>query len=221
MQLPKDWQAILKSRFDLSYLRDIEQFLHKVRQEKTIYPPKEDIFNALKYTPFKETKVIIIGQDPYHNKGQAHGLAFSVQKGVRIPPSLLNIYKELKANYGYEVPAHGNLSKWAKQGVLLLNAILTVEAHQPMSHRSIGWQKLLTQIIEVLNQDDAPKVFVLWGNSAKKYQSLITNSNHLVLMSSHPSPLSARHSFFGSEVFLKINHFLQKHNRSPIDFLIE
>lgn len=221
MQLPTDWKHALEADYDLSYLNQIHRFLKQAYTESTIYPKQEDIYNALKYCAFKDTKVIIIGQDPYHNPHQAHGLAFSVQKGVRVPPSLLNIYKELKQEYNHPIPSHGHLIKWAKQGVLLLNAILTVEENKPLSHKNLGWQTLLTQILSLLNQNDTPKVFVLWGNFAKQYQSLITNQHHLVLTSSHPSPLSARRSFMGSNVFLNINAFLKKHHRTPIDFKIE
>lgn len=221
MKLPQDWAHELSQKFSLDYLDRIEKFLEKEYEEKTIYPVQEDIFSALEMCAYKNTKVVIIGQDPYHNPHQAHGLAFSVQKGVRIPPSLLNIYKELRTEYGYEIPSHGNLSSWAEQGVLLLNAILTVEENKPLSHKNIGWQELLSQVVSILNENDTPKVFVLWGNNAKAYQKLITNPHHLVIMSSHPSPLSARHSFFGSNVFLRINDFLRKNHRVEIDFEIK
>lgn len=221
MKLPQDWEQELSQKFNLDYLDRIEKFLEKEYEEKTIYPIQEDIFSALEMCSYKHTKVVIIGQDPYHNPHQAHGLAFSVQKGVRIPPSLLNIYKELRSEYGYEIPKHGNLTSWAEQGVLLLNAILTVEENKPLSHKNIGWQELLSQVVLVLNENDTPKVFVLWGNNAKAYQKLITNPHHLVFMSSHPSPLSARHSFFGSNVFLRINDFLKKNHRTEIDFEIK
>ena len=221
MKLPLDWEQEISQKYSLDYLDRIEKYLETEYQEKTIYPVQEDIFNALKMCTYKNTKVIIIGQDPYHNPHQAHGLAFSVQKGVRTPPSLLNIYKELKANYGYEIPSHGNLTSWAEQGVLLLNAILTVEENKPLSHKNLGWQELLSQVVSVLNDNDTPKVFVLWGNNAKNYAKLITNPHHLIITSSHPSPLSARHSFFGSKVFLRINEFMRNNHREEINFEIK
>ena len=220
MQLPTDWKQRLNNEFDISYLDKIYQYLDKAYKEDSIYPPKKDVFNALTYCPFNTVKVVIIGQDPYHNKGQANGLAFSVNKGVKIPPSLLNIYKEMHRDLGMDIPTHGDLTKWAKQGVLLLNAILTVKENAPLSHKDLGWQQLLIDIIKILDHNDTPKVFVLWGNKAKAYQRYIKNSHHLVLTSSHPSPLSARHSFNGSHVFSKINHFLKQHHRTPIDFSV-
>ncbi|MCF7925561.1 MAG: uracil-DNA glycosylase [Candidatus Izimaplasma sp.] len=221
MNLPSDWQQVLEAQYDMSYLYDLIDYLNQEYKQKTIYPRQNDVFNALTYCSFKAVKVIIIGQDPYHNPNQAHGLAFSVKKGVKIPPSLQNIFKELNNDLGFEIPSHGDLSFWAKQGVLLLNAILTVEENKPLSHQGLGWERLLEQIIMLLDKNDTPKVFVLWGNKAKKYQSLITNSHHLKLTSSHPSPLSARHSFYGSRVFSSINTFLKTNHRMPIDFQLK
>ena len=172
----------------------------------------------VKRQPFSKVKFIILGQDPYHNFNQSHGLAFSVLKGNRVPPSLKNIYKELYNDLGIEIPNHGDLTKWATEGTLLLNTILTVEAHKPQSHKNKGWEIFTDRVINVLNKDDTPKVFVLWGNNAIKKRELITNKNHLVLSSSHPSPLSARHSFFGSKVFSKTNRFLNANGLIEIDF---
>ncbi|MEC9484528.1 MAG: uracil-DNA glycosylase [Candidatus Izemoplasma sp.] len=218
MELPKDWRKRLETYTDLSYLDTIITVLNKAYQKNTIYPPKSDVFNALKECPFSDVKVVIIGQDPYHNKGQANGLAFSVHKGIKIPPSLKNIFKEMHNDLGIDIPQHGDLTTWARQGVLLLNAILTVEENAPLSHKNVGWQKLLIDIMSLLDQNDTPKVFVFWGNKAKVYKDYIHNPHHLVISSSHPSPLSARHSFFGSHVFSKINSFLKKNQRTPIDF---
>ena len=221
MQLPKDWNSILATEFSKQYYQDLIMELEKEYQKFEVFPPKNEVFNALKLCPFSKVKVIILGQDPYHNKGEANGLAFSVNKGIKIPPSLKNIMKERKSDLNIEMPDHGDLTKWAKQGVLLLNTILTVRAHEPLSHKLLNWQRLTDKIIHVVNQDDRPKVFVFWGNEAKKKVKLITNPNHLVITSSHPSPLSARHSFFGSKVFSKINLFLSDNQQPQIDFRIE
>ncbi|MCK5388365.1 MAG: uracil-DNA glycosylase, partial [Candidatus Izimaplasma sp.] len=181
----------------------------------------EEIFNAFELCSFSNTKVIILGQDPYHNFNQAHGLAFSVLKGNRIPPSLRNIYNEVRSDLGINTPNHGELTSWAEEGVLLLNTILTVEHNKPLSHKEQGWEIFTDNIIKQINEDNRPKVFVLWGNNAIAKKKLITNRKHLVLTSSHPSPLSARHSFIGSKVFSKINVFLKKTNQEEIDFLIK
>ncbi len=213
-----DWDLILKTEFNKHYFKELLRFINIEYNTKTIFPKKEDIFNAFKYCPFKNTKLLILGQDPYHNFNQSHGLAFSVLKGNKIPPSLRNIYKELNSDLGIEIPSHGDLTFWTKQGALLLNTILTVEAHKPLSHNLKGWECFTDEVINVLNKDDRPKVFVLWGNNAISKSRLITNSNHLIISSSHPSPLSARHSFFESKVFSRINEFLKKNGITEIDF---
>ncbi|MCF7926293.1 MAG: uracil-DNA glycosylase [Candidatus Izimaplasma sp.] len=216
--LSEKWQAIIDKEQQKPYFKELKQFLVKEYNNEIVFPPKEQIMTALELTPFKNVKVVILGQDPYHNYNQAHGLAFSVKKGNKVPPSLKNIYKELKRDLGVTPKDHGNLSSWAKEGVLLLNAILTVRAHSPLSHKNKGWEIFTNTLIKKLDQDDTPKVFVLWGNKAKAKKSLITNPNHLILESSHPSPFSARYSFFGSQVFSKINAFLEANNRSKITF---
>ncbi|QMS84277.1 uracil-DNA glycosylase [Candidatus Xianfuyuplasma coldseepsis] len=214
------WKEIIDREKKQPYFKEITKRVLDEYRNKTIYPPLDDIFNAFKLCEYDNVKVVIIGQDPYHNVNQAHGLAFSVKKGNPVPPSLKNIYKELHEDLGVPIPNHGELTSWAQQGVLLLNTILTVEAHKPLSHKLIGWDQFTDRIIQLLNDDPAPKVFVLWGNNAKQKRRFITNPNHLILSSSHPSPLSARYSFFGSRMFSKINQFLIKNQREPIDFTI-
>lgn len=214
------WKDIIDHEKEQPYFKELTKRVLQEYKTKTIYPPLEDIFNAFKFCEFDNVKVVILGQDPYHNVNQAHGLAFSVKKGNQVPPSLKNIYKELHADIGLPIPDHGELTSWAEQGVLLLNTILTVEAHKPLSHKNLGWDQFTDTIIQLLNEDPVPKVFVLWGNNAKLKRRFLTNPNHLILSSSHPSPLSARYSFFGSRVFSKINQFLEQHNRTPIDFTI-
>lgn len=198
-----------------------KKFYHIVEEEyktKTIYPPKDHIFEALKLTSYKDTRVVIVGQDPYHGEGEAHGLSFSVQKGVKVPPSLQNIYKELYDDLGIPPKNDGDLTNWAKSGVLLLNAVLTVVKDTPASHRKLGWERLTDYIIKVLNEKEEPVVFILWGNFAKEKMSLITNSKHLVLTSPHPSPFSARYGFFGSKPFSKTNAFLKQNGLKEIDW---
>lgn len=212
------WKDIILEEQATPYFQDLLTFVNKEYETKTIFPPSEDVYNAFKYCPFEETKVVILGQDPYHNVHQAHGLCFSVLKGNDVPPSLKNMYKELEADLNIPPASHGELTSWAVQGVLLLNTILTVEAHKPLSHKGHGWEQFTDRMITLLDQDDKPKVFVLWGNNAKAKNTLIKNPKHLVIMSSHPSPLSARHSFFGSRPFSKINQFLVENNRDPIDW---
>jgi uracil-DNA glycosylase len=215
------WKEIIDHEKQQPYFKDLTKRVLKEYQTKTVFPPKEDIFNAFKLCPFHNVKVVIFGQDPYHNYNQAHGLAFSVLKGNPLPPSLRNIYKELYDDLGIEPARHGDLTSWAEQGVLLLNTILTVVAHQPLSHKNIGWDPFINRVIQLLDEDPTPKVFVLWGNNAKLKRRFLQNPNHLILSSSHPSPLSARHSFFGSNVFSNINKFLVEHNRTPIDFTVK
>lgn len=203
------------------YFEKLTKFVNHAYKEKTVYPPKAELFRAFELSPLEKTKVVILGQDPYHNKNQANGLAFSVRKEVKIPPSLHNIFKEMNDDLGLPYPPHGDLTSWAEQGVLLMNAVLSVEANQPLSHVNKGWEQFTDRVLCELNKINRPIVFVFWGREAQKKARLITNEIHHVISSSHPSPLSARHSFFGSKVFTKINRFLVKINQSPIDFEIK
>lgn len=219
--LKNDWDNLLRDEFSKPYYIKIRKFLIHEYRNKTIYPNMYDIFNALHFTPYKDVKVVILGQDPYHGPNQAHGLSFSVKPGNKIPPSLVNIYKELQSDLGCYVPNNGYLKKWADQGVLLLNTTLTVEAGKANSHQKIGWSIFTDKIIELLNQKDEPIVFILWGNNAIKKKTLITNPIHYIIQSVHPSPLSASRGFFGSKPFSKTNNFLVKINKKPIDWQIE
>lgn len=213
------WQSVLSEEKKKPYFQQILQFLAEQKaQNKTIYPPQQDIFRALSLTPFESTKVVIIGQDPYHGPEQAMGLSFAVNQGVAIPPSLRNIYKELHQDLGIPPASHGDLSHWAKQGVLLLNASLTVEAHKPQSHAKIGWQTFTDAIITSLNNHDHGIVFLLWGAYAQKKQNLIDKNKHHILCSTHPSPLSAHRGFLGSKPFSKTNALLAQLDRSPINW---
>ena len=217
--LTNDWNEILKGEFSKAYFINVMDFLQNEYLSKTVYPKKSEIFNALNLTSYTDTKVVILGQDPYINEGQAHGFAFSVKETDKLPPSLKNIYKEISSELHIEMSGSGNLENWAKQGILLLNTVLTVESGKSSSHKSIGWQQFTDAIIKELSKKSTPIVFVLWGNDAIKKQSLI-GKNHLILTSSHPSPLSARHSFFGSNHFIKINDFLKQNNNQEIDFKV-
>ena len=218
IQLGNDWDSILENEFKKDYYLKIREFLKAEYSSQVIFPPMFDIFNALRYTSYENTKVVILGQDPYHEFGQAHGLSFSVKKGVKIPPSLVNIYKELKADIGMEIPNHGELTSWARQGVLLLNATLTVRQGLANSHQNIGWSIFTDNIIKVLNESSKPIVFILWGGNARSKKKYITNPNHLIIESAHPSPLSAYNGFFGSRPFSRANEFLSKHEIAPIDW---
>ena len=221
VHIGNDWDEILKDEWQKPYYLKLRDFLKNEYKNRTIYPNMNDIFNALKYTSFRDTKVVIIGQDPYHGEGQAHGLCFSVKEGVTPPPSLKNIYKELNTSLGCYIPNNGYLKKWAEQGVLLLNTVLTVRAHQANSHRGIGWEEFTDAAIKVLNAQDRPIVFILWGAPAQKKKVMLNNPKHLILEAPHPSPLSAYRGFFGSKPFSKINDFLISINKSPIDWQIE
>ena len=216
--LKNDWDEVLKVVFEGDGFKKFYSLVESEYKSKTIFPPKDYIFNALKLTPYKNVKVVIVGQDPYHGAGEAHGLSFSVQKGIKVPPSLKNIYKELENDLGITPIQEGDLSYWAHQGVLLLNAVLTVEKDKPASHRNLGWERLTDYIIKTLNNKEEPIVFILWGNFAKEKKKFITNSKHLVLTSAHPSPFSASYGFFGSKPFSKTNEFLKNSNMSPIDW---
>ena len=213
-----DWDKALEVIENSEGFKKFLKIIDNEYHNKIIYPPKDYIFNALKLTSFANVKVVIVGQDPYHGEGEAHGLSFSVQKGVKIPPSLVNIYKELYDDLGIIPSTSGDLTKWAKEGVLLLNAVLTVEKDKPASHRNMGWELLTDYIIKLLNSKNTPIVFILWGNFAKEKRKYITNPIHLVISSSHPSPFSANNGFFGSKPFSKTNEFLIKNKIKPIDW---
>ena len=221
VQIGNDWDQLLKEERNKPYYKNLRKFLINEYKHYNIYPDMYDLFNALKYVSYEDTKVVILGQDPYHGRGQAHGFSFSVKKDVPIPPSLLNIYKELNNDLGLFIPDNGDLTKWAKQGVLLLNTVLTVREKSPNSHRGKGWEILTDRIIELLNKRNKPMVFILWGTNAKSKERLITNKNHLILKSVHPSPLSAYRGFFGSKVFSRTNEFLRANNMDEIDWQIE
>ena len=216
--LGNDWDKILEDEFKKDYYLKIRDFLKKEYSSYTIFPSMYDIFNALKYTSYEGTRVVILGQDPYHEPGQAHGLSFSVKKGIKIPPSLVNIYKELKTDVGMEIPSHGELTSWANQGVLLLNATLTVRHGQANSHQSIGWGIFTDEVIKKLNERNEPIVFILWGGNARFKKKYITNPNHLIIESAHPSPLSAYNGFFGSRPFSRANEFLISKGFEPINW---
>ena len=219
--ISNDWLEPLKPEFSKEYYKELYQKVIEEYKTQVVFPPSDDIFNAFALTPLKEVKVVIIGQDPYHNVGQAHGLCFSVRPEVDIPPSLVNIYKELKDDCGCQIPNNGYLVKWAKQGVLLLNTVLTVRAHQANSHRGMGWEQFTDAAIRVLNEEDRPIVFILWGAPAQKKKAMLNNPKHLILEAPHPSPLSAYRGFFGSKPFSKTNAFLEQNGLKPIDWQIE
>lgn len=219
--LKNDWKPLLQNEFQKHYYLELREFLKDEYQNETIYPPMKDVFNALHYTSYEDTKVVIIGQDPYHGPNQAQGLSFSVQHGVRIPPSLRNIYKELHADLEIPIPEHGSLVDWAKSGVLLLNTVLTVREKQPGSHRGKGWEQLTNKIIEHVNAKEDPVVFILWGRHAQEKESFITNENHLIIKSAHPSPFSANRGFFGSRPFSQANQFLIRAGREPVEWEID
>lgn len=219
VQIEQSWKEALAEEFKKPYFSEIAGFLKKEKQEgKTVYPAGQLIFNAFNTTPFDEVKVVILGQDPYHNPGQAHGLAFSVPENVAPPPSLINIFKEIQEDLGLQMVRTGTLVKWAKQGVLLLNAALTVEAHMPMSHSKIGWHHFTDDVIRIISERKDHVVFMLWGGFAKGKAPLIDKNKHLVLTAAHPSPLSAHNGFFGCQHFSKANKWLQEHGLKPIDW---
>lgn len=211
----------LQQEFAKPYYQDLRKMLTSEYRNHTVYPEMNDIYNALRMTPFDDVKVVVLGQDPYHGPNQAHGLAFSVKKGVTVPPSLVNIYKEINTDLGIAPPGHGYLEGWARQGVLLLNAYLTVRAGQPMSHKNLGWATLTDEIISSLGRRQKPMVFMLWGNFAKAKAQLIENPQHLVLTAPHPSPLSARYGFFGCGHFSKANQFLRSQGQNEIDWKLD
>ncbi|MCI9169241.1 MAG: uracil-DNA glycosylase [Dorea sp.] len=216
-----DWLEALKDEFRKPYYKKLFETVNQEYKTRLIFPPADDIFNAFHLTPLSKVKVVILGQDPYHNNGQAHGLCFSVKKGVDIPPSLVNIYQELHDDLGCRIPSHGHLTKWAEQGVLMLNTVLTVRAHQANSHRGIGWEEFTDAAIMALNGQDRPIVFILWGAPAQRKAEMLTNPKHLILKAPHPSPLSAYRGFFGSRPFSQTNDFLTAHGIEPVDWQIE
>lgn len=218
VQLNNDWDEILKDEFQKEYYQKLRQFLAHEYRTRVVYPDMYDIFNALRYTSFSDTKVVILGQDPYHGPNQAHGLCFSVKRGIELPPSLKNIYKELSDDVGFIPPNHGELTEWAKRGVLLLNTVLTVREHEPNSHRGIGWENFTTRVISELNNKNTPVVFLLWGANARSKAKLITNPIHVKLETVHPSPLSAYNGFFGCRHFSKANRILSESGQAVIDW---
>ena len=213
-----DWDALLREEFGKEYYLKLREFLKSEYSTRRIYPPMNDIYNALRYTTYADARVVILGQDPYHGAGQAHGLCFSVKPGIVPPPSLKNIFKELAQEVGMSMPESGELTDWAKQGVLLLNTTLTVREGQPQSHKGRGWETLTDRIIELMNEKKAPVVFMLWGSNARAKRALITNKDHLVLECAHPSPLSAYNGFFGCGHFKRANGFLEENGLVPIDW---
>jgi uracil-DNA glycosylase len=215
-----DWAPLLEGEFEKPYYQQLRGFLVEEYNSHIIYPDKHDIFNALHYTSYDNTKVVILGQDPYHGPNQAHGLSFSVQPGMNTPPSLQNIFKELRDDLGCSIPNHGNLTHWAKQGVLLLNTVLTVRKKTPNAHKGLGWEAFTDQVIRILNERETPVVFILWGRHAQAKQELITEPRHFIIRSPHPSPFSANKGFFGSRPFSKTNHFLKEIGSSEIGWQI-
>ena len=220
-KIGNDWDEVLKEEFQKDYFQNLMEFVEEEYNNHQIFPAKENIFHALQATPYHKVKAVIIGQDPYHDIGQAHGLCFSVQKGVKLPPSLKNIYTELHDDIGFEIPEHGCLESWANEGVLLLNDILTVRAHEAFSHKNKGWEKFTGAVIDALNKKEEPVVFLLWGKPAQKNATHLNNPNHLILEAPHPSPLSSYRGFFGCKHFSKCNSFLTSKGVSPINWQIE
>lgn len=219
--ISNDWLTPLKPEFSKPYYARLYQKVKEEYSTRQVYPPAEDIFNAFALTPLNQVKVVILGQDPYHGRGQAHGLCFSVKPNVEIPPSLMNVYQELSEDVGCYIPNNGYLVKWAEQGILLLNTVLTVRAHQANSHRGIGWEEFTDAAIRILNEQDRPMVFILWGRPAQMKRSMLNNPKHLILEAAHPSPLSASRGFFGCGHFSQTNRFLKANGLDPIDWQIE
>ncbi len=219
--LSNDWQGLLSEEFESDYYKGLREELIKEYKSATVYPDKFDIFNALHYTCYEAAKVVILGQDPYHGPGQAHGLSFSVKAGINPPPSLQNIFKELKADLGYEIPNHGYLESWTREGVLLLNTVLTVRKGEPNSHKGLGWEIFTDKVIAALNKSERPMVFILWGKHAQDKEGLITEKRHYIIKAPHPSPFSANRGFFGSRPFSKANKFLVATGQKPINWRLE
>jgi len=218
--ISNDWAEKISAEYKKPYYRELFNFIKDEYSKVVVYPPSEDIFNAMHLTPLSNVKCVILGQDPYHEPGQAHGLCFSVKPDIKIPPSLENIYKELHDDIGFEIPNHGYLEEWAKQGVLLLNTVLTVQAHRAFSHRGKGWEQFTDAIIRTVNEVDRPVVFLLWGKPAQEKKALLNNPKHLILEAPHPSPLSAYRGFFGCRHFSKANEFLMQNGETPIDWTL-
>jgi uracil-DNA glycosylase len=216
--IPASWEPYLASEIEKPYYQDLMKFVKEERKNHTVYPPDKEVFNALEHTPHDKVKVLLLGQDPYHDEGQAHGLCFSVRPGVKPPPSLVNIFKELKSDLGCRIPNNGCLTPWADQGVLLLNAVLTVRAHEPNSHKGKGWEIFTDEIIRKVNDLEQCVVFILWGAYAQKKSALIDTERHIILKSAHPSPLSAKNGFFGSKPFSQTNAALEDAGRGAIDW---
>jgi uracil-DNA glycosylase len=216
--LPPSWNKILAPEFEKPYFKKLEAFVDQERASKEIFPPEEDVFSAFQLTPYDDVRVLLLGQDPYHDNNQAHGLCFSVLPGIKTPPSLVNMYKELQADLGCKIPKHGYLVNWAKQGMLMINAVLTVQAHQPNSHKSQGWEQFIDAVIKKVNEKDEHVIFLLWGGFAQKKEKLIDTQKHSVIKSAHPSPLSAKNGFFGSKPYSKINDLLESKGQTPIDW---
>ena len=219
--ITEKWDKILKEEYEKEYFYDMLKKLQIEYRDKTIFPPKKDVFKAMRLTDYDDIKIVILGQDPYHGEGEAEGLSFSVQEGIRKPPSLKNIFKELHDDLGYDEPESGSLVKWAKEGVLLLNSILTVEKDKPLSHKKLNWERFTDEVIKRINEKETPVVFILWGNFARNKKSLITNPIHYIIESPHPSPFSARYGFFGSKPFSKANNFLISKKISPVSFKLD
>ena len=221
MHIGNEWDALLADEIKKDYYLRLREFLKQEYTTRRIYPPMEDLFNALRHTSYSDVRAVILGQDPYHGAGQAHGMCFSVKKGTPPPPSLQNIFKELKADLGIDPPNHGELTQWADNGVLLLNTVLTVREGQANSHRGMGWEHFTDRVIQLLNERQQPIVFLLWGGNARSKANLITNPQHLVLQCAHPSPLSAYNGFFGCRHFSKTNEFLTQHGMQPINWKLD
>lgn len=218
LNIPSSWHSLLAEELDKPYFHALEHFVDEERQHYTVYPPEPEVFTALQVTPYESVNVLILGQDPYPNAGQGHGLAFSVRPGIKLPPSLVNIFKELRNDLGFPIPNNGYLVPWAEQGVLLLNAVLTVRAQMPNSHKNHGWETFTDSIIRIVGTKESPVVFVLWGAYAQKKISLIDTARHIIVQSAHPSPLSARNGFFDSRPFSKVNAALRKAEKPEIDW---
>ncbi len=216
-----DWDNLLRDEYQKDYFKNLEKFVLEEYKDKTIYPKINEVYNAFRYTSFKDIKVVIIGQDPYHGENQAEGLCFSVKKGVPKPPSLVNIFKELHDDLGYKIPNNGSLVSWTKEGVLLLNAVLTVEKDKAASHKGKGWEEFTDEVIKIVNKKEEPVVFILWGSYARSKKELITNNKHFIIESAHPSPLSAHNGFFGSRPFSKANNFLISKGIKPVNWEIK
>ena len=219
-QLPPSWQPLLADEFDKPYFQNLREFVDRERQEHTVYPPENEVFSAFQLTPYDDVNVLLLGQDPYHNENQAHGLCFSVRPGIKPPPSLKNIFKELRDDLGCKIPNNGYLVPWAQQGMLMLNAVLTVRAHEANSHKNHGWETFTDTVIRTVNAKQDPVIFVLWGSYAQKKRALIDTSRHTIIEGVHPSPLSAKGGFFGSRPFSKINSTLEANNKPAIDWQI-